>query len=263
MSPCAHPAVRRIIVGALLALLVPVGAWCADAAQPPRRAGQMVHLKGSREPYDGYLALPQGKGPFPAVVVIIEWWGLNEQIKGVADRLAEAGFAALVPDLYYGHVTTDPEKAHELMRGLDEKTALKDLGAAVEFLRARPEVGKSKVGSLGFCMGGGLSLQLALSRPDLQGAVMFYGQPETDPAILKGIACPVLGLFGAEDQGIPADKVQEMAKQLKEVGKGAEIKIYPGAGHAFFNETRPSYKADAATDAWQKTLAFFKARLKG
>ena len=136
MSPLHVTLVRRFVVGALMTLWIPACAWCAAATQP-RHAGQMVHLKGSREPYDGYLALPQGKGPFPAVVVIIEWWGLNDQIKGVADRLAGAGFAALVPDLYYGHVTTDPEKAHELMRGLDEKTALKDLGAAVDFGKAR------------------------------------------------------------------------------------------------------------------------------
>jgi len=261
MSPLEFAALRRCVAGALMALLVPAWAWCAAA--PPSHAGQMVHLKGSRAPYDGYLAQPKGKGPFPAVIVVMEWWGLNDQIKGVADRLAEKGFVALVPDLYYGHATTDPEKAHELMRGLDEKTALKDLGAAMDYLRARPEVGTSKIGSLGFCMGGGLSLRLALTRPDLQGAVVFYGQTETDPAVLKTIACPVLGLYGAEDLGIAAEKAQEMGKQLNEVGKGADIKIYPGAGHAFFNETRTSYKPEAATDAWQKTLTFLNARLKG
>ena len=159
-------------------------------------------------------------------------------------------------------LVSHPEKAHELMRGLDQKEALADLGSAMDYLRSLPEVGKSHIGSLGFCMGGGLSLQLALSRPDLSGAVMFYGQPDTDPMDLDKAACPVLGLFGADDQGIPAAKIQEMAKELNEVGEGATVKIYPGAGHAFFNETRPSYNAWAAADAWTLTLTFFNARLK-
>ena len=240
---------------------VPTPAWCSAATQPSH-PGKIVTLKGSREPYTGYLAQPPGKGPFPGVVVVIEWWGLNDQIRGVADRLASAGYVALVPDLYYGRVTADPEKAHELMRGLDEKVALKDLGSAVDYLRSLPVVGSSKIGSIGFCMGGGISLRLAFQGANLAGAVMFYGQPETDPAVLKTASCPVLGLFGAEDQGIPADKVEAMAKGLKEVGKGAEVKTYPGAGHAFFNETRPSYNQAASEDAWKRTLAFFAANLK-
>ena len=253
---------RSILGTAFLALLLASPAWCATSTQPASHPGKMVKLKGSREPFNGYLVEPKGKGPFPAVIVIMEWWGLNDQIKGVADRLAKAGYVALVPDLYYGQVTADPEKAHELMRGLDQKEAITDLGSAMDYLRSLPEVGKSKIGSLGFCMGGGLSLQLALSQPDLSGAVMFYGQPDTDPDDLDKAACPVLGLFGAEDQGIPAAKIQEMAKGLNEVGEGATVKIYPGAGHAFFNETRPSYNAQAAADAWEKTLTFFNATLK-
>ena len=247
---------------ALLALVMASPAWCAASTQPASHPGKIVKLKGSREPFNGYLVEPKGKGPFPAVIVIMEWWGLNDQIKGVADRLAKAGYVALVPDLYYGTATTDPEKAHELMRGLDQKEALADLGSAMNYLRSLPEVGKSHIGSLGFCMGGGLSLQLALSRPDLSGAVMFYGTPDTDPLDLDKAACPVLGFFGAEDQGIPVAKVEEMAKELNEVGEGADVKIYPGAGHAFFNESRPSYNAEAAADAWTRTLTFFNARLK-
>ena len=237
------------------------GSLAAGPADPSHLKGGSVNLKG-REPFTGYLVKPAGKGPFPGVVVIIEWWGLNDQIKGVADRLAAEGYVALAPDLYHGNVTSDPEKAHELMRGLDEQEAMSDLGSAVDYLRSLPEVGKARIGSVGFCMGGGLSLQLALHRPDLSGAVVFYGQPEIDPAVLKGAACPILGLFGAQDQGIPKPKVEAMAKTLNEVGKGAEVKIYPDAGHAFFNETRPSYNAADAADAWRRTVAFFKAHLK-
>jgi carboxymethylenebutenolidase len=253
----------NLLLSAMVAFLLASQAWSATSTQPAAHPGKMVTLKGSREPFKGYLVEPKGKGPFPAVVVIMEWWGLNDQIKGVADRLAKAGYVALVPDLYYGQVTADPEKAHELMRGLDQQEALTDLGSAMNYLHSLPAVGKSKIASLGFCMGGGLSLQLALSRPDLSGAVMFYGQPDTDPMALEKAACPVLGLFGAEDQGIPEAKIQAMAKELNEVGEGADIKIYPGAGHAFFNETRPSYNAAAAADAWTLTLTFLQARLKG
>jgi carboxymethylenebutenolidase len=256
---------RKLLAGIVIlavCMLAPSFAL-AQAAGSEAHPGKKVNLKGGRQPFEGYLAKPSGGGPAPAVVVIIEWWGMNDQIQKVADRLAAEGYVALVPDLYHGHVTSDPEKAHELMRGLDVQEALRDLGSAVDYLHSLPEVGKSKIGSIGFCMGGGLSLQLALHRKDLAGAVMFYGQPETDKAVLKGISCPVLGLFGEEDQGIPREKVEAMEKGLKEVGKGCEVKMYSGAGHAFFNETRPSYKAEAASDAWTRTLAFFKARLKG
>ena len=252
----------RLVLPAIL-IVAPL-LLAADAQTKPAAAGRgsLVDLKTTR-PTKGYLVKPAGKGPFPGVVVVQEWWGLNDQIKGVADRLATEGYVAIVPDLYHGKVTTDPEQAHVLMRGLDEKEAIADLGVGMDYLKSLPEVGGSKIGSIGFCMGGGLSLQLDLNRPDHAGAVMFYGQPETDLLALKKAAGPVLGLFGEQDEGIPKEKVMAMEKGLKEAGKGVEVKIYPGAGHAFFNEKRPSYNAEAAADAWKRTLAFFKANLKG
>ena len=262
MFPSTPKFLRRVV--SLLAILgsLALPSW-SDPGSAAKPHGTVVNLKGNREPFTGYLIKPEGKGPFPAVVVIMEWWGLNDQIRGVADRLAREGYVALVPDLYHGHVTTDPEKAHELLRALDDQDAISELGSAMEYLRSLPEVGKSRIGSLGFCMGGGLSLRLALHRSDLSGAVMFYGQPETDPAELKGAACPVLGLFGEDDQGILHDRIMDMAKGLNRVGKGAEVQIYSAAGHAFFNETRPSYSKEAAEDAWKRTLAFFGKHLKG
>jgi len=251
-----------LLMSLILVPILPLQAGDAPETRLPRR-GAVIDLKGNEAALKAYLVEPRGKGPFPGVVVIQEWWGLNDQIKGVADRLASEGYVALAPDLYHGKSTTDPEKAHELLRGLDENEALSDLETAVDYLRGLSEVGKGKVGSIGFCMGGGLSLRLALRRPDLSGAVVFYGSPETDPALLKKAACPVLGLFGEEDQGISRDKVEAMAKGLREAGKEAEIHFYPKAGHAFFNETRPSYVPEAATDAWKRTVAFLQARLKG
>lgn len=243
------------------ALASPARAVDAPSTQATHR-GAVVSLKGSKGSFDAYLVKPRGKGPYPAIVVIQEWWGLNDQIKGVADRLSAEGYVAIAPDLYHGKVTSDPEKAHELLRGLDSTEALSNLGAGIDYLKRLPEVGKGKLGSIGFCMGGGLSLQLNLSRSDLAGVVMFYGQPETDPAKLKNSAGALLGFFGEQDEGIPRERVETMAKALRDAGKEAEIHFYPGAGHAFFNETRPSYVPGAATDAWERTLAFFQAKLK-
>src|SRR6266850_7852641 len=258
----SHPFSKGLLITFLL-----VASWThfseGAAQRGSARRGRTVSLRSDATALKGYLVKPEGKGPFPGVVVIQEWWGLNDQIKGVADRLASEGYVALAPDLYHGKLATDPEKAHELMRGVEEKVALGDLSAALDFLREQPEVGQGKVGSIGFCMGGGLALRLALSRSDLAGAVMFYGSPETDPEALKKAACPVLGLFGEEDQGIPRDKVDAMVSGLRQAGRDAEVHFYPKAGHAFFNETRPSYSPEAAADAWKRTLAFFQAQLKG
>jgi carboxymethylenebutenolidase len=259
----SHRAAGVAAAALLLLGAFPVIAGPESKGAAPTPHGVMVDLKSGGKPMSGYLAKPAGKGPYPGIVVIQEWWGLNDQIKGVADRLAAEGYVALVPDLYHGNVTADPEKAHILMRALEDGEVLSDLGSAMSTLKSLPEVGSAKIGSIGFCMGGGYSLQLALNRSDLAGAVMFYGRPVTDPEALKKVSCPVLGLFGEEDEGIPSDKINAMAKGLNAGGKGAEVKIYPGAGHAFFNETRPSYNAEAAADAWKRTLAFFKAKLKG
>jgi carboxymethylenebutenolidase len=254
----------KMFAGVLIVAVCMLSSGFVIAAEGSKSShpGVKVRLMGSQKPYDGYLARPSGAGPFPGIIVIMEWWGVNDQIMKVADRLAAEGYVALVPDLYHGRVATDPEKAHELMRGLDPAEALVDLGNAISYLRDIPIVGQARVGSVGFCMGGGLSLQLALHQKDLAGAVMFYGEPVTDKAVLKGVSGPVLGLFGQEDEGIPKEKVEAMANGLNEVGKGCQVKIYSGAGHAFFNETRPSFNAQAAADAWKRTLAFFKAHLK-
>src|SRR5512140_1070809 len=229
----------------------------------PAGAGSDITLHTPQGDVKAYVARPQGTGPFPGVIVVHEWWGLNPQIRGVADRLAAQGYVAIAPDLYHGRVAVDPEKAHELMRGVSAPAAVADLRAAAAELRASPQVGQKPVGILGFCMGGGLALQTALSGEPLQACAIFYGAPlVTDRTQLKKMPCPVLAMFGAEDEGLPADTVRAFQQALTDDGKKAEVKIYDKAGHAFMNETRPSYRPEAAADAWSRLQKFLADNLK-
>jgi carboxymethylenebutenolidase len=225
-------------------------------------SGNMIQIKSGGEQINAYYSKPAGDGPFPALVVIHEWWGLNDQIKGVADRFAGQGYAALAVDLYRGKVATKSDEAHQYMAGLPEDRAVSDLKAAFDYLQQQKEIKKNAVGSIGFCMGGGYSLQLALNEPRLAACVMFYGRPVTDVEQLKKLTAPILGIFGAEDKGIPPEAVHQFEAALKSAGKPIETHIYPGAGHGFFNETAQAYNADAAKDAWAKTLAFLSQHLK-
>lgn len=210
-----------------------------------------------------FVAWPAGKGAAPAVVIAHEWWGLNGQIRGVARRLAQEGYVAIVPDLYHGQVAGDPEYAHELMRGLDEDAAVADMDAAVSWLRTQSRVDGKHIGVIGFCMGGRFSQLLALRRPDLAAAVMFYGRPEKDPLKLAALNVPLQGHFGGEDRGIGADQVEALKAGLAKAGKPVDIYVYPGAGHAFMNEGQPSYHPDAAKQGWARALQFFQKHLKG
>jgi carboxymethylenebutenolidase len=250
---------RATVLGPALLIAV-AGIPLAGFAAAP--AGEMVSYKSGSETVSGYLVQPAGPGPFPAVVVIHEWWGLNDQVKGEAQKLAKEGYLALAVDLYRGRVTAESDEAHELMRGLPEDRARRDLLAAFAYLAGRKDVRADRIGSMGWCMGGGYSLQLALAEPRLAAAVIYYGRLATDEAALAKLRAPVLGLFGEEDRGIPAASVREFEATLKKLGKPVSIHLYPGAGHAFANETRPSYRKEAAEDAWAKTLAFFAANLK-
>lgn len=241
----------------LLAVLATAAPLTASA-----RAAETVRYPSGNETVEGYLATPAGAGPFPAVVVIHEWWGLNDQVKEQARRLAEEGYAALAVDLYRGRATSDSDEAHELSRGLPEDRALRDLVAAVDYLASRPDVRADRIGSIGWCMGGGYSLALALAEPRLAASVIYYGRLVTDESQLSQIQAPLLGLFGEDDRGIPVSSVRTFESTLGSLGKTAEVHIYPGAGHAFANSTRPSYREGAAQDAWTKTLDFFSRHLK-
>jgi carboxymethylenebutenolidase len=221
-----------------------------------------VTYKSGAEQVQGYLARPAARGPFPALVVIHEWWGLNTQIKGMAEKLAREGYVALAVDLYRGRVTADPMEAHEIMRGVPEDRAIRDLKAAVAYLRGRPDVRGDRIGSIGWCMGGGYSLTLAIHQSDLAACVIYYGRLATDKNLLDQIGAPVLGFFGEEDRGIPPSAVRAFDRTMKTLDKETQMHIYPGAGHAFANPGRPSYRKAAAADAWNQTVAFFAKFLK-
>jgi carboxymethylenebutenolidase len=234
----------------------------ASSAAP---AAKMVSYPSGSETASGYLAAPEGTGKRPAIVVIQEWWGLDDFIKGKADRFAAEGYVALAPDLYRGKVTTDPAVAHQLMLGLPEDRALRDLKAAVAYLRSRPDVDSARIASIGWCMGGGYSLDLALAEPTpLSGSVAYYGRLVTDRGVIAQLRVPLLGNYGAKDQGIPVESVETFVRRAKEQGKNVDFKIYPEAGHGFASSRDPKvFRAEDAKDADARAEAFLAKVLKG
>jgi carboxymethylenebutenolidase len=227
-------------------------------------AGENVSFPSGSDKGSGYLATPSGTGKKPAIVVIQEWWGLNDWVRGKADYFAKQGYVALAVDLYRGKVATDPDTAHQLMRGMPEDRALRDLKSAVAYLRSRPDVDGTKIGSVGWCMGGGWSLNLAVAEPTLAGAVLYYGHLMTDDGTIRELKVPLLGNFGALDQGIPPESVKEFEAKAKAAGKSVDFKIYPDAGHGFASSPDPKvFRPDAAKDADARTDAFFGRVLKG
>jgi carboxymethylenebutenolidase len=225
--------------------------------------GKSISYKSGEETVQGVLYTPAGKGPFPALIVIHEWWGLNDWVKEQASKLADQGYVALAVDLYRGKVATTPDMAHEIMRGVPEDRAKRDLHAAFEFLAYQPNVKKDRIGSIGWCMGGGYSLDVALQEPTLAATVINYGHLATDTDALKKINAPILGLFGGQDRGITPDDVHKFEAAMKQLSKKIDVKIYDDAGHAFENpNNKDGYRAADATDAWKRTVDFLAGTLK-
>ncbi len=245
---------NTIFVPLLISLLT-ISSFAATAKPVSYRSGD--------ETVQGLLYTPEGKGPFPALVVIHEWWGLNDWVKEQAAKLADEGYVTLAVDLYRGKVATTPDEAHEIMRGVPEDRAARDLHAAVEFLKSQPSVKKDRIGSIGWCMGGGYSLDVALQEPMLTATVINYGHLAADADSLKKINASVLGIFGGQDRGIPVDDVKKFEQALKQQGNKVEIVIYPDAGHGFENpNNKTGYRAADAADAWKHTTGFLAATLK-
>ena len=222
-----------------------------------------VSYKSGDETVQALLYTPPGKGPFPAIIVIHEWWGLNDWVQQQASKLADQGYEALAIDLYRGKVATTPDMAHEIMRGVPEDRAKRDLQAAFAFLESQREVKKDRIGAIGWCMGGGYALDVALEEPTLAADVINYGHLATDPEALKKINAPILGLFGAKDQGITPEDAHQFEAAMRKLGKKIDVKIYDDAGHAFENpNNKAGYRAEDAADAWKRTVSFLADALK-
>ena len=197
----------------------------------------------------------------PAIVMVHEWWGLNDNIKATADRYAGEGYTVLAVDLF-GQVATTADAAMKLYQAAmaDVPSGEQNLSQAIAYLK---KGGASSIGSVGYCFGGHWSLRTGLvGGKDLSAVVMYYGAPITDAREIARLQAPVLGLFGGLDRGIPVDSVRAMQKVMGEEGRKVTITVYDDANHAFANPTGQAYNATVAEDAWQKTLAFFKANLK-
>jgi carboxymethylenebutenolidase len=222
----------------------------------PAPTGTMIDLGGAR----AYLSLPAGAtGPVPGIVVVHEWWGLNEHIEHWADRLAGLGYAALAVDLYGGKTAETPDDAMALMNGVQEDAAKQVLADAVTFLETDARVKAPKVGVIGWCFGGGWSLETALEHPEIEATVMYYGMPETDVGRLKSVK-HLLGFFANKDTFITPEIVDGFEQNLKDAGVDATILRYD-ADHAFANPSGPHYDEAAATDAWAHVVPFFAEHL--
>ncbi len=241
---------------ALLFSLLFVG-WAFGATE------KTVAYPSGKETVQGVLYTPAGQGPFPALVVIHEWWGLVPWVKEQADQLADQGYVTLAVDLYRGKSTSDAGEARQLSGSLPRERADRDLLAAVQFLKTQKNVDGKRIGVIGWCMGGGYAFDLATQDPELKAAIINYGRVASDAALLQKINAAVLGIFGGQDRAYPAETAQKFEQQMKALGKDIEVHVYPDAGHAFENPgNKAGYRAADAADAWKKIIDFLGRNLK-
>lgn len=224
--------------------------------------GQRVEFPSNGHTCQGYFSAPAtGKGP--AVVVIQEWWGLVPHIEDLVERFSKEGFLTVAPDLYHGKTTTSPDDAGKMLMELDADRAQKEISGAGSYLLARPECTSKTFGVVGFCMGGALAKYEATKEPNVGAAVSFYGGFKKLDIDWSKLSAPILLVAGENDKGVPAAGERALAEKLQSMGKSAEVRTYPNADHAFFNDTRPQvYNAAAAKDAWERTLALFRKNVR-
>lgn len=224
--------------------------------------GERVEFPSNSHTCQGYLATPaSGKGS--AVVVIQEWWGLVPHIQDVVDRFAKEGFLAVAPDLYHGKTTTSPDDAAKMLMELDIERAEREIAGAGAYLLQRPECSSKTYGVVGFCMGGALAQYAGSKEKNVSAAVSFYGGFKRVSVDWKNLTGAILLISGENDKGVTPDQTRGLEKKLKELGKDVQAKVYPNADHAFFNDTRKQvYNAQAAQDAWKRTLDFFRQHVK-
>src|SRR5688572_21106111 len=224
--------------------------------------GKNVEFPSNGHNCQGYLATPPNGGKGPAVVVIQEWWGLVEHIQDVVDRFANEGFVAIAPDLYHGQTTKSPDEAGRMLMELDSERAAREIAGAGAFVLQQPECTSSKYGVVGFCMGGALAQYAATKDAAKVGAaVSFYGGFKQVQPDWEQLSAPIILIYGEKDQGVPVEHGRKLEAHLAKLGKNVELVIYPEANHAFFNNTGPNHKPDAAADAWRRTLELFRRHL--
>lgn len=234
----------------------PTGATVPEPREP-LVVEDVEYAPGAR----GTLARPQSGAPSAGLIVIHEWWGLNDNIRAMTRRLAGEGYLALAVDVYGGRAADDPAGARALMEQAtaDEAGVHANLAAAARLLASR---GVRRIGVIGWCFGGGWALKTALAMPDrIDAAVMYYGAPITDRTTLQRLDAPLLGVFGGADAHIPLDRVREMESTLRALGKTVEIHVYEGADHAFANPSGRAYQAEPAEDAWRRTTEWLALHL--
>ncbi len=248
----------KVILLSVLICLFAVTAIAADSRE--------VSYQSGAETVHGILYVPnkiEPNVPLPALVVIHEWWGLNDWVKQQAALYADQGYVTLAIDLYRGQVATNPDDAHQIMRGVPEDRAQRDLLAATAYLRSLNTVNPKRMGVIGWCMGGGYALDLAIADPKLKVAVINYGHLATEKSNLRKIHASVLGIFGGQDKGIPVADIRKFETELNGMGKKVEIHIYPDAGHAFENpNNQQGFRPEDATNAEKLTRDFLVKNLK-
>lgn len=238
-----------------------------SSSQLMAQSGQEVSIPSGTDTVRALLYQPTGKfahasGKHPGLIVVHEWWGLNDWVKQQAQQFADAGYVALAVDLYRGRVATDSETAHELMRGLPQDRAIRSLTAAAAWLSQQSDVDPHRVGAIGWCMGGGYAVQLAVADPALNTLIINYGALPTDPAALEQIHAAVLGNFGGLDQGITPEDVHAFAAAMQSLGRPVDVKVYPDAGHAFENPSnKTGYRAADTEDAQARYVKFLADHL--
>ena len=262
---------KRISLGILatLALLVVVigGVMVYDLNAGPQTADNSNSRYTGVDGIErlGYLTAPDGDGPFPAVLLLHEWWGLNAEMAVLAEALAAEGYVVFAPDVYRGRLATTVPGALYLRLGTPEEQVSADVDAALAYLRGRDNVDAGRVASLGFCFGGANGMQLALRQPqNLAGTIIYYGAVETEVEAVRPLRNqhPILGIFGEEDSSIPVTNVRAFEAALNSLNIPNEIVIYPGEGHAFLNDHNYNQPGTVAADAWQRTLSFLAENLR-
>jgi carboxymethylenebutenolidase len=248
------------ILPAGIALAAILGAAAVDLQAAE---GQNVQFEVRGESVRAYLVEDEVAAVRPGIVLVHGWWGLNEQMRGVAERVAGLGYPTIVPDLYRGRLPADLGYAHDFMRDLDENWAMQVLSGAMQQLRSAPGASRRPVGMIGFDMGGALTLTAALRGLPLQTAISFYGDTRDGRESLKALGVPFLGIFAGEDRATPPDAIERFEALLRELGKEAKIVVMPGVGRYFSNEDRPGYDPESTRGAWSHVEIFLAEHLDG